>query len=307
MLLVIPTFNAGSNWPRVIDSIVSQNLKPLRVYVVDSGSKDQTLPLSISAGFEYEVIRSKDFDHGGTRTFALNKVEDEDEFIIYMTQDAELENRESLQNLIKPFIDPQVALVYGRQLPNLNATLLASQVRNFNYPDVSSIKTYSDRYRLGIKTAFCSNSFAAYRLSALREVGGFPTKTIMGEDMLVAAMLLKKGYAVFYEANACVYHSHNYSLKEEFQRYFDTGVFHYESRDLLKDFGGVTGEGFKLLRAQLGLMVKQRGLEKFLIVFEVISRNILKYLAYQLGRKHVYLPVFLKSRLSMFKGYWSTS
>ena len=45
-----------------------------------------------------------------------------------------------------------------------------------------------------MKTAFNSNSFAAYRRKALKDVGGFPINTILSEDMYVTAkMLLKIG------------------------------------------------------------------------------------------------------------------
>ena len=160
---------------------------------------------------------------------------------------------------------------------------------------------------MGIKTPFCSNSFAAYRLSALREVGGFPSKTIMGEDMLVASKLLKSGFTVYYESQTCVFHSHNYSLMEEFKRYFDTGVFHFQSGEILADFGGVGGEGLKLLMSQLQLANQCPGFKKVGFVWEVLIRNALKLLAYQLGRYHTWFPLVLKKRMSMFKGYWVNS
>ena len=74
--------------------------------------------------------------------------------------------------------------------------------------------------------AFISNSFAAYRVSVLKEVGGFPDDVIFGEDMFVATKMLKAGYKIAYAAGACVYHSHDYSLWQEMKRYFDMGVFH---------------------------------------------------------------------------------
>ena len=304
MLLIIPSFNAGEKWQRVIDSIGMQGLSPLRVCVIDSGSQDQTVHLAREAGFEIEQIPSQDFDHGGTRERALKHAATTDEFAIFMTQDAILASQDSLSILLKPFDDPKVGLVYGRQLPQEDATTLAAQARAFNYPNQSVDKTFEDRAQMGIKTPFCSNSFAAYRLNALREVGGFSSKTIMGEDMLVASKLLKSGFKVYYESNACVFHSHNYTLTEEFKRYFDTGVFHFQSRENLADFGGVGGEGFKLLKSQLQLVNQSHGLKKVGWVCEVLIRNALKLLAYQLGKHHTWLPLMLKKRMSMFKGYW---
>ena len=77
-----------------------------------------------------------------------------------------------------------------------------------------------------MKTAFNSNSFAAYRRKALKDVGGFPINTILSEDMYVTAKMLLKNWSVAYCADAKVYHSHNYTIWQEFKRYFDIGVFH---------------------------------------------------------------------------------
>ena len=145
--------------------------------------------------------------------------------------------------------------VYGRQLPHDNATVLAAQARFFNYPDSSFVNTFEDRARLGLRAAFCSDSFAAYRLSHFKAVGGFPNHVIMGEDMWVAARMLMAGFKVAYASEALVYHSHNHSFKEEFQRYFDTGVFHAQAPWLLENFGSVKSEGLKMLKAQLLLAV----------------------------------------------------
>ena len=126
-----------------------------------------------------------------------------------------------------------VGCASGRQLPHSDASLLASHARHFNYPNVSSIRDEKSISTLGLKAAFCSNSFAAYRVSALYECGGFPLNVILGEDMYVAAKMLLRGYKTAYVANATVYHSHNYSPIEEFKRYFDTGVYHAREAELL--------------------------------------------------------------------------
>lgn len=304
MLLIIPTFNAGELWPRVMESVLTQNLHHLRVCVIDSGSQDWTLELARKAGWEIEDIPNHEFNHGGTRQKALKFLRAEDQFVIYMTQDAILHDSQSLSNLIQPFEDPRVALVYGRQLPHENATALSAQARSFNYPSHSFEKTYSDRTHLGIKTPFCSNSLAAYRLSALKAVGGFDTRTIMGEDMLMAAKLLKLDHKLFYQSKACAYHSHNYTLIQEFKRYFDTGVFHHESRDILGDFGGVGGEGLKLLKAQLNLAKEGPITTQLSLIAEIVVRNSMKYLAYQLGVHHPWIPLRIKRNLSFFSNYW---
>ena len=91
-----------------------------------------------------------------------------------------------------------------------------------DYPEKSHIRSLQDLQQYGAYTFFCSDSCAAYSNRALEEIGGFP-EVLLGEDTVVTAKLLRKGHRIAYVAEAEVFHSHAYSLLQEFQRYFDTG------------------------------------------------------------------------------------
>ena len=253
--LVVPTFEAGATWPAFTQAVQGQVGVDMTVWVVDSNSKDGTLGQAQSCAWNTLSLGERAFNHGGTRQWAIERIEADVEFVVLMTQDALLATPDALCHLLKPFADESVGAVYGRQLPHADATLLAAQARFFNYPNSSFVNTFEDRARLGLKAAFCSNSFAAYRLTHFKAVGGFPKHVIMGEDMWVAARMLMAGFKVAYASEALVYHSHNHSFKEEFQRYFDTGVFHAQAPWLLENFGSVKSEGLKMLKAQLLLAV----------------------------------------------------
>ena len=253
--LVVPTFEAGATWPAFTQAVHGQVGVDMTVWVVDSNSKDGTLGQAQSCAWNTLSLGERAFNHGGTRQWAIERIEADVEFVVLMTQDALLATPDALCRLLKPFANESVGAVYGRQLPHADATLLAAQARFFNYPNSSFVNTFEDRARLGLKAAFCSNSFAAYRLTHFKAVGGFPKHVIMGEDMWVAARMLMAGFKVAYASEALVYHSHNHSFKEEFQRYFDTGVFHAQAPWLLENFGSVKSEGLKMLKAQLLLAV----------------------------------------------------
>ena len=82
-----------------------------------------------------------------------------------------------------------------------------------------------------------SNSFSAYRISAFEKLGGFPSNTILCEDMYFTAKAVKAGFKVAYTTNAVVRHSHNYTPMEEFKRYFDIGVFHQMNHGYVRIWG----------------------------------------------------------------------
>ncbi len=267
--------------------------------LIDSDSNDDSANRALPLGFKIHHITRDQFNHGGTRQLAVELLPDAD-VIVFMTQDAILADEYALENLVRAFDDPEVGVAYGRQLPHSNAKPLGAHARLFNYPDKSYVAALVDRENMGIKAAFSSNSFAAYRRTALMAVGGFPTDVILGEDTIVAARVLMAGWKVAYQADAKVYHSHDYSYLQEFRRYFDIGVLHARESWMLDTFGKPEGEGGRFVRSELTYLLKHAPW----LVPSAVLRTLLKYLGYRLGRMASHFPLSLKRRLSMHKGYW---
>lgn len=295
---IIPTYNGKSELSRLLDSLEKQ-AAIFDTFVVDSSSTDGTLALAMRRVEHVTVIPSSEFNHGGTRQFLIERIPNY-EFYVFLTQDACLTGVNAIENLIEPFSDPEIGAVCGRQLPHLDATLVAQHARLFNYPQVSSKKTIGDVKTWGIKAAFMSNTFGAYRATALREVGGFPNDLILGEDMYVAAKMLLAGWSLMYTSKAVCRHSHNYTIFEEFSRYFDIGVFHSRENWIIEKFGSVAGEGVKYIKSEIKF-VSQTSLLK---IPELIVRNASKFLGYKLGRIESLLPRWLKSKIGFGNKYW---
>jgi len=297
--LLIPTLNAGKDWPKALESISAQTLSPLRKIIIDSGSTDDTVALAASAGFEVVKISKKEFNHGASRQTLVDRSHDA-EICIFLTQDAILASPDSIHNLVNGFDDPHVGLAYGRQLPHTNARPLEAHARLFNYHDRHEVRTYTDKHRLGFKVFFCSNSFAAYRKDALNQVGGFPSDSIMGEDALVSARLLLAGYKVAYVADAWAYHSHSYTFQQEFKRYFDTRVFHEQNKWLIDSYGRPTGEGLRFIRSEANYVLRNHPQS----LLRMAGSNFAKWLGYSSGKYYKKVPKNLLKRLSMHSSYW---
>ncbi|WP_106478743.1 glycosyltransferase [Phytohalomonas tamaricis] len=296
---IIPTRNGASELKRLLDSLALQSLS-VTPLIVDSSSTDGTRELVEARGYKVLSIPQEQFNHGGTRQMMVDRFPDYDIYI-FMTQDAYLDNDQALAELIDPFKDSTVGAVCGRQLPHENASLLARHARLFNYPAKSRVKALQDVPELGIKTAFMSNSFAAYRSEALQEVGGFPTYVILGEDVFVAASMLLSGWKVAYIAEACCRHSHNYSLIEEWRRYFDIGVFYHRESWINENFGAAGGEGLRFVRSELAYL----GLRHFYLWPNALLRNAGKLLAYKASHKERFIPTAIKRLLSMNRRFWT--
>jgi len=297
--LVIPTLNAGTLWIECLSKISEQSLKPARLLDIDSASTDDTRHLADAAGFEVVKIARTQFNHGGTRQWAAEYLAGCD-IVVFMTQDAVLADRDALREIVRCFEDPTVAVVYGRQLPRRGATPIEAHARLFNYGMCSIVKNAAAAASLGTKVFFCSNSFAAYKRSVLLELGGFKSDLILGEDMEFAARAIKAGYACMYCATASALHSHDYSLRQILERYFDLGVFDAQNSWMRECFGSHRGEGIRFIRSELRYLYAYAPWQ----IPRALLQTAAKLAGYRLGRLERMLPTALKKKLSMFPGYW---
>lgn len=300
--IIIPIYHPDEKFCELLKMLHVQKDVSFDLYIFDSGSKRELYEKYLK-GLTYAIVDvdPRHFNHGGTRQEAAERCHQHQyPYLIYMTQDAIPANEDSLRYLLEAFSDNKVGCAYGRQLPHKDANILAARARLFNYPPESCIKQLSDVERLGIKVSFISDTFAAYRQNALVSVGGFPTNVILGEDTYVASKMILSGWKVAYCAEAQVYHSHNYSMKQEFERYFDTGVFHARESWIRNSFGLAESEGKKFVVEELRYLMNK----KKTLLFSAILINSIKYLGYTIGINEKYIPYYFKRKISMNKTYW---
>jgi rhamnosyltransferase len=296
--VVVPTLNAAKDLPRFAQPLLA-SIPIDCVLVLDSSSTDETADLARAMGLRLHTIPRAEFNHGGTRQLAADLLP-EAELLVFLTQDAILADTDALKALLAPFSDPQVSAAFGRQLPRPEAGPIEAHARLFNYPTQPSMRTLESRETLGFKAIFLSNSFAAYRREALLSVGGFPTNVIFGEDTITAARFLFAGQKIAYVAEAKVYHSHSYTWRQDFKRYFDIGVLHSRENWLLKEFGQTSGEGRRFVVSELGYLWRR----SWWLLPSALIRTALKLFGYRLGKLERKLSVKWKRRLSMHSAYW---
>ena len=270
--VIIPTLNAEKELPGLLEKIKAQRLAPMgtdpngalhhggqsplvpEIIVVDSESTDRTVAIAEEAGVRVLSVARKDFDHGRTRDYALR--ESSGEIVVFLTQDAVPANDSFLENLIRPLSEEKVAVATGRQLPKADAHLMERLVREFNYRSYSHIRSEDDVSEMGIKAFFCSDVCAAYNRQIYLELGGFEYPLKTNEDMFFAAKAIHSGYRVAYAAEALVYHSHNFTYQEQYNRNYIQG---YEIERHRKLLGEVSqeNEGMKLVKHVTSGLLRQ--------------------------------------------------
>lgn len=297
--VLIPVYRPDGKLTELLKRLKMQNYPIHRVILMNTEEKHFPAELTgIWDRVEVYHLAKEEFDHGGTRDRGVRM--STADLVVCMTQDAMPADETLIEELVKPFDDPEVWAAYARQLPNEDCREVEKYTRRFNYPEQSMVKTKEDLDRLGIKTFFCSNVCAAWRREKYLELGGFVKHTIFNEDMILAGTMIKQGGKIAYCAKAKVIHSHNYSAFQQFHRNFDLAV----SQTMYPEvFGGIRSEseGIKLVKKSLSYCIK---IGKPWLMIQVVTQSAGKLLGYKMGQRYRSLPMWLILRCTMSPSFW---
>ncbi len=296
--ICVLTLNGAHHLHRCLPPLLASPLKP-RLLVVDSSSTDGSEEMARKMGTETCCIPRSDFNHGLTREMARRMLSTD--IVLMVTQDAYAADENVVETLAKPILEKKASAAYGRQLPHAGAGFFEAFHRHFNYPNESDLRRLQDLERIGRQIYFCSNSFAAYSNMALDEIGGFQ-KVLLGEDTVAVARLLKKGHTVAYVAEAEVYHSHNYTLLEEFKRHFDTG---FARESFAHELAGSEGDSAKGKAYAKELMKKLAVEAPHLLPYGCLLLSA-KWAGYKLGKWGHAMPSWWNRLFSGHKVFFTS-
>lgn len=305
--VIIPTYKPGAEFVRVIRGLHNQSVKINRVIIMNTEEAffkgvANDLQKFIDEGFvEVHHILKQDFDHGNTRREGIAK--SKADIFVMMTMDAVPADDRLIENLIRPLSDDKVAASYARQLPKEGASRREQITREFNYPDVSVLKSSKDYDRLGIKTFFCSNVCCAYSRRIYDKLGGFVTRAIFNEDMIYAGQAVKQGYMISYTAEAVVYHSHDYGAIEQFRRNVDLGISQADHPEVFDGFRSET-EGVRMVKMVITRLIKGG---RWYEVVPYVWISAWKLMGYRMGKSYKKLPLALVKACSTNPDYLSAA
>ena len=231
--IICPLYNAEKYLENLHKSLLKQenvNLKNIR-YILTKSKDNTEKILEKLDNCIYSVIEAKEFSHSLTREKEAFK--SDADIIVFITQDVIIEKTHWLYNLTKDIENGQVEACYSRQLCNNNS--IEKYTRESNYPSESKIVSKNDIEKLGLKTFFFSDASSAIKRETFVKLNGYDGKKLLiSEDMYIAYKLIMNGYKIKYCADSEVVHSHNFTLKQQYKRYYDTGKFFKENDYLNK-------------------------------------------------------------------------
>jgi cellulose synthase/poly-beta-1,6-N-acetylglucosamine synthase-like glycosyltransferase/peptidoglycan/xylan/chitin deacetylase (PgdA/CDA1 family)/spore germination protein YaaH len=203
--VLIPAYNEEKVIERTIRSALASNYPNLRVIVIDDGSGDKTLEIARVA-FAREEAREKvliltkpNSGKAEALNFGLEHLRDEE---LFVGIDADtVVAHDAISRLVPHFLNPKIGAVAG------NAKV-GNRINLWTRWQALEYITSQNFERRALNTmgavSVVPGAIGAWRVSAVREAGGFHTDTV-AEDADLTMALLQLGYRVEYEDLALAY------------------------------------------------------------------------------------------------------
>ena len=285
--IIIRTLNEGKHLGRLLDSIQRQTYKDWQIILVDSGSTDTTLDIAKQYTSNIHHISQEEFTFG--RSLNLGCSHAQGRYIVLVSAHTYPLNNNWLSNLIRPFSDSSIAVVYGRQRGMENSRV--SEDRDLE-------RIFGVTSKILIDEPSGHNGNAAIRRDIWLEEPFDETLTGL-EDLDWARKVQRRGFRVYYAADAALYHIHEEAIRQVHKRFFREGIAHrrifpgyrFEKIDLIKgvlyDIAADCIYGIrrrkslkKILRIPLDRIAEYLGRWRGLYYHKRLSRELLLKLYY---------------------------
>ena len=274
--VVIPVRNGGRHFGRLalhLRRVVDRY--GVQVLVIDSGSDDGTPELAERSGFDVHRIPPEEFGHGRTRNLGVRLAKGD--VVCFITDDVLPVTPDWPLRFAAALEDPNVAGVYGRQVPR-DASTMEMFFVTLNYP--------AEPLRFGPRPGghhprpgrvVFSNAFSAVRRDVVLEIP-IPDQADYSEDQVWARQVLGAGHTIVYEPTAEALHAHVYRLRGVFRRSFHVGR---SLRMAGIDRGATFPESVRFLLSEIGYFVRQGHVHR---LPQLIPYEFLRWAGFKAGQ-----------------------
>ena len=277
--IICPLYNCSDYIEKLNNSLQSQVIDDvLYINYILTESTDNSEEILNKNHIQYKAIKKEVFSHSLTREKAAK--ESDADIICFISQDIVIEDNNWLQKLVGPIIRNEADATYSRQISKYQN--IEQYTRAYNYGESSYIKTKKDIGKLGLNTFFFSDSASAINKKVFAGLNYYDGKDFpTNEDMYIAYKLIINGYRIKYCADSVVYHSHDFTLKEIYNRYKMFGCFFAQNPCF--DSYSKNQSGFNMALFILKGIIKNRDLSSLIrFPFDMCSR----FLGMKSGKKH---------------------
>jgi rhamnosyltransferase len=220
--VLIPVKDGGADLIRCLQAIAAQKIgDEVEVVVVDSESSDGSAERARELGATVHEIPATEFVHGATRNLAARL--SNGDVLVFTTQDAVPATDHWLARLVAALDGVGVVGAYGRQLPHEDATPPEQFFLDFMYGPTPRTQRLGGIAELSFEQTLFSNVNSAIP-RRVWEANPFRDDVTMSEDQEWSRRMLLAGHTIVYEPEAAVRHSHTYTLRGAFRRFYDSGA-----------------------------------------------------------------------------------
>jgi cellulose synthase/poly-beta-1,6-N-acetylglucosamine synthase-like glycosyltransferase/spore germination protein YaaH/peptidoglycan/xylan/chitin deacetylase (PgdA/CDA1 family) len=203
--VLIPAYNEEKVIERTIRAALNSNYPNLRVIVIDDGSRDRTLEVARSAFAREEaagkvlILTKPNAGKAEALNYGIEHIQDA-ELFVGIDADTIIAN-DAISRLVPHFINPKVGAIAGNAKVG-NRVNLWTRWQALEYITSQNF----ERRALDVLGAVSvvPGAIGAWRVSAVREAGGYQIDTV-AEDADLTMALLRRGYRVEYEDMALAY------------------------------------------------------------------------------------------------------
>jgi cellulose synthase/poly-beta-1,6-N-acetylglucosamine synthase-like glycosyltransferase/spore germination protein YaaH/peptidoglycan/xylan/chitin deacetylase (PgdA/CDA1 family) len=203
--VLIPAYNEEKVIERTIRAALNSNYPNLRVIVIDDGSKDRTLEVARAAFAKEErtgqvvILGKPNSGKAEALNYGIEHIEDAE---IFVGIDADtIIASDAISRLVPHFINPKIGAMAGNAKVG-NRVNLWTRWQALEYITSQNF----ERRALDVLGAVSvvPGAIGAWRVSAVREAGGYHIDTV-AEDADLTMALLRLGYRVEYEDMALAF------------------------------------------------------------------------------------------------------
>lgn len=205
--IVIRAFNEERHIGKLLTGIKNQTIQNCEVILVDSGSTDSTVEIASDFDARIVSIDPEEFTFG--RSLNKGVAVAAGEFVVIISAHCYPVYPDWLEQLLKPFEDPQIAVCYGKQRGFETNHYSEQQFFRSYFPDIS---------QLNQGQPYTHNANGAIRKS-LWEQHPYDEQLTGLEDLAWSSWAKEQGYSIAYVAEAEIIHIHEETIKQVHNRY----------------------------------------------------------------------------------------
>tara|TARA_B100000686_G_scaffold306302_1_gene345604 strand:- start:733 stop:2178 length:1446 start_codon:yes stop_codon:yes gene_type:complete len=207
--VIIRTYNEERFLSETLDMVFRQENVPMETILIDSESTDATVDIARKFPVRLIKIKKEYFGYGAALNLGARLARGR--YVVNLSAHAVPTENNWLKSLVEPLGDDGIAGVHGAEKPiEGHCGLLERKILLDSFPGIPA-----DRFT----DSFFSNANSAMRRDLLLE-NPFDESVAWAEDRLWAKKMQGLGYKTVYRPQAAVYHSHNLSIKLNFERNF---------------------------------------------------------------------------------------